>query len=59
MKEMIINKGLEYLYQDEKGNRKKISSKEAWKIFTGWEQAGKTIRRKYGFGGTTTWVWPE
>ena len=59
MKEMLINEGMRYDYQKADGTRKEISSKEAWKIFTRWQKAGKTIRRKYGFGGRVTWVWPE
>lgn len=59
MKEMIINDGMKYFYQTAEGERSKITSKQAWKIFTGWQEAGWKICRKYGIGGRVTWVWPE
>lgn len=59
MKELLINDGTKYYYQATDGTRKKVTSKEAWAIFTGWKEAGRTINRKYGMGGRVTWVWPE
>lgn len=59
MRDMIINEGMKYWLRSADGTRKQITSKEAWRIFTGWQEAGKTIQRKYGMGGKVTWVWAE
>ena len=59
MKELLIESKGKYSYQDRDGNRSNITSKQAWKIFKGWQDSGKKIRRKYGMGGHVTWVWPE
>lgn len=59
MKNMIINEGMKYWLRSTDGTRKAITSKQAFKIFTDWKDAGLTIRRKYGMGGKVTWVWAE
>lgn len=59
MKDMLINEGMKYFLRTATGERKAITGKEAWKIFTGWEKAGLTIRRRYGMGGKVTWIWAE
>lgn len=59
MKEMLIESRGRYSYQTADGERKNITPKKAWEIFTGWKNAGRKIQRKYGMGGQVTWVWPE
>lgn len=59
MTDMLINEGRKYFLRAATGERKAITYKEAWKIFTGWEKAGLTIRRRYGMGGKVTWIWAE
>lgn len=59
MKDMIINEGMKYFLRTATGERKTITGKKAREIFTGWEKAGLTIRRRYGMGGKVTWIWAE
>lgn len=59
MKDMIINEGMKYWFRGADGSRAQITSKKAWAIFKGWQDAGLTIKRKYGMGGKVTWVWAE
>lgn len=59
MKEMIVESRGKYSYQDKDGKRSNITPKQAWKIFTGWQESGKKIRRNYIMGGKVTQVWPE
>ena len=59
MKDMIINEGSKYWFRGADGSRTRITSKKAQTIFKGWQDAGLTIKRKYGLGGQVTWIWAE